>query len=123
MNKYPAYARSRTAGRDERHDIVRRSSNIAAARQVAAHFVAAHWPALASVAPEVMLVYNRPRPSPEIIARLGLDAAELPPASLTPTYTFTFASQRRTTDGVVTPLVATVMVDSQRRIVKTSLSK
>jgi hypothetical protein len=38
-------------------------------------------------------------------------------------YTFTFTSQRKTADGAMAPLVAAVTVDSQRRIVKTSLSK
>jgi hypothetical protein len=124
MHKYQTYARSRTPVRGERQSPARRdSSGIAAARQVATRFVAARWPALAGVEPEVTLQHEDRRPTPALIARLGLAEAELghcPPAA---TYTFTFTSQYPTADGATAPLVAAVTVDAQRRIVKTSLSK
>jgi hypothetical protein len=125
MNKHQTYARSRMPGRAERHGLARRSSaDLAAARQVAIHFVADRWPALADVDPEVSLAHSGQEPSPVLIARLGLSASEVGHHdTTTAAYTFTFASQCGMADGAVAPLVAAVTVDTQRRIVKTSLSK
>jgi hypothetical protein len=125
MHKYQTYARSRTLGRDARPSPARRrdGSGLAAARQVAAHFVASRWPALAGVDPEVTLQPVGQRPYPELIARLGLAESELGQRPAAPTYTFIFTSQCGTADGALAPIVAAVTVDSQQRIVKTSLSK
>lgn len=77
MHKYQTYARSRTPVRGERQSPARRdSSGIAAARQVATRFVAARWPALAGVEPEVTLQHEDRRPTPALIARLGLAEAD-----------------------------------------------
>lgn len=124
MDKYPIYARSRTPGRGshlrpDRHT----KSGMAAARQVAERFVAAHWPTLAGIEPEVTLQRSGRCPGPDLLARLGLSAAEISPQRESATYTFTFASQCGTIDGAVAPLVAAVTVDGKRRIIKTSLSK
>jgi hypothetical protein len=111
--------------RIERYSKARRNgADLAAARQVAIHFVASRWPELAEVAPDVTLLHDRHHPSPELIARLGLNEVEIVrPAPDTTAYTFTFAIQRRVADGVVAPLVAAVTVNHQQHIVKTSLSK
>jgi hypothetical protein len=86
-------------------------------------FVADRWPALAEVTPEVSRPGQEHRPSRKLLARLGLDEAEVERHHLPAAYTFTFAGQCGTADGAVAPLVAAVTVDAQHRIVKTSLSK
>jgi hypothetical protein len=87
-------------------------------------FVAARWPALAGVNPEVTLLHDRHRPSPALIARLGINASEIAHHDQAATaYTFTFVSQCGMANGAVAPLVAAVTVDDRRRIMKTSLSK
>jgi hypothetical protein len=57
------------------------------------------------------------------MARLGLSESEIGARRASTLYAFTFASQSATADGAIAPLVATVTVDSQHRVVKTSLSK
>lgn len=122
MDKHQVYGRSRTSGREGR-TALRRGAELAAARQVAARFVADRWPALAGVTPEVSRPRQERRPSRELMSRLGLDEAELGRESAHAAYTFTFASQCGTADGVVAPLIAAVTVDDKRRVVKASLSK
>lgn len=99
------------------------AARMAAARQVAARFVAARWPELADIEPAVTV--RRPaRPSPELLARLGLAAdAAAPPADGLVEYTFTFARDAGAADTGCAPLAAVVIVDEQQRIVKTSMSK
>lgn len=92
------------------------------ARRTACHFVAARWPELATVAPEVTSPAQRPLP-PELLERLGLsDDPSVVPAAGT-AYTFTFVGEITCADGARTPLVASVTVDDRQRIIKTSVSK
>lgn len=124
MDKHPVYARSRTPGRyDHPRPAHRNGSALAAARHVAARYVADHWPALANVEPEVTLHRDGQRPSPKLVARLGLDAAEIGRTQATRMYTFTFTGRCDTADGAMAPLVAAITVDGQQRIIKMSLSK
>lgn len=124
MDKRPIYARSRAPGRSghirpDHHS----KSGMDAARQVARHFVSAHWPALANIEPEVTLQHNRRSPSLDLVSRLGMSADEVGQQRSATTYTFTFASQCGTADGAMAPLVAAITIDGKRRIIKTSLSK
>jgi hypothetical protein len=115
-----AYGRSRTPARSWRRP---GPSDLAAAQQVAARFVAARWPGLASVTPEVMRRAAH-APSADLLTRLGLDSADLAPRAAAPVaYTFVFVGHCGTVDGAPAPLVAAVTVDAQRRVVKASLSK
>lgn len=119
------YGRSRTPRREGRRAppvVDAEAARIAAARRVAADFVAAHWPELAGVAPAVA---PRPAatPSPELLARLGLDGAELSARSFAAQYTFVFSGARAAGDRGETPMVAAVTVDDHQQIVKTSVTR
>lgn len=117
------YGRSRTPRREMRraHAAVdHEAARIAAARRVAASFVAARWPELAGVVPSVT-ARSTAMPSAELLSRLGLDGAEL--AQHGAQYTFIFSGASGTADGRDTPLVAAVTVDDHQRIVKTSVTR
>lgn len=94
---------------------------LAAARTVACRVVADRWPELAHVEPAVT-PRRKLRPSPALLAELGLEEHELAPCD-DDEYTFTFASELRSPEGHCTPYVARVVVDAQRRVVKATLSK
>lgn len=121
----PGYGRSRTPRRELRRAptaVDDEAARVAAARRVATSFVASHWPELARVAPAVALRPAGP-PSPELLARLGLDGAELTQPAIEPQYTFIFSGARSAADCGETPLVASVTVDTHQRIVKTSVTR
>ncbi|NJN19288.1 MAG: hypothetical protein HC822_25085, partial [Oscillochloris sp.] len=91
--------------------------------RVACHFVAARWPDLAAVEPVVTARITRPL-NPELLQRLAIDQSALAwPQSGHVEYSFTFAGETEFGDGVVAPLVASVTVDDQQRILKTTSSK
>jgi hypothetical protein len=118
------YGRSRVTPRDGRRSAPpadQDAAQVAAARRVAAAFVAARWPELAAVRPAVA-VRKPPAPSAELLARLGLEGVELA-GRPGPRYTFTFCGAKGTTDGHESPLVAVVTVDDGQRIVKTSVTR
>lgn len=78
------------------------------------------WPDLAGVEPTVA-----PRSdeavSPELARRLGLEPRQTPRDG--EEYTFTFAGERPSPDGQAAPVVARVVVNMRRGVVKTSISK
>ena len=113
------YGRSRTTPRDGRR--VPTVVDQVAAR-VAAAFIATRWPELAQVSP-TLTARQADAPSPELLARLGLDRTELAQHADAVRYTFTFAGVRGTPDGSDAPLVAAVTVDEQHQIVKTSVTR
>lgn len=119
-----SYGRQRTTRRAERRSpAVLESSSIAAAREVARHFVVARWPQLAGVEPTVS-TREMPPISRDLLARVGLDNGNTMLRTANGTeYTFTFAGEASTRDGMVAPLIAAVTVNAQRRIVRTSVSK
>lgn len=92
------------------------------ARRTACHFVAARWPELATVTPEVTSPPQQ-LPPPELLERLGLRADQLGMSAPGTVYTFTFAGEITCADGVRAPLVASITVDDHQRIMKTSVSK
>lgn len=119
------YGRSRTTSRSTRRSsavVDQVGARVGTARRVAAAFIAARWPELASVVP-TFTVRQAHTPSAELLARLELDRAELPQRAGDAHYTFTFAGMRRTSDGANAPLVAAVTVDEQQQIVKTSVTR
>ena len=119
-----SYGRSRLAHRDARRPAPadEGAARLAAACRVAARFVAARWPELATVKP-VVTGRAEQAPSAALLARLGLDRKELASRGGPVEYTFTFAGTHKCADGVDAPLVATVTVDAQRRIVKSSVTR
>jgi hypothetical protein len=99
----------------------REPKDLSEARAVAREVVRKHWPELANVEPVVSeRAHDAPHPSD--IKRLGVQtsAARRSPAT---EYTFTFATEVRTPEGFIMPRVARITVDSQRRVVKTVMSK
>jgi hypothetical protein len=115
-----SYGRSRLTPRDTRRP-ADEGARLAAAGRVAARFVADRWPELAAVTPVITARADQ-APSAALLARLGLEPSEL--AARGPAeYTFTFAGARRCADGADAPLVATVTVDAQRRVVKSSVTR
>jgi len=119
------YGRSRTTPRDGRRVptvVDQVAARVAAARRVAAAFIAARWPELARVSP-TLTARQAHAPSPELLARLGLDCTELAQHADAVRYTFTFAGVRGTPDGADAPLVAAVTVDEQHQIVKASVTR
>lgn len=120
----PSYGRSRTPRRDGRRApaaVDHEAARVAAARRVAASFVAARWPELAGVAPSVV-TRHAAAPSAELLARIGMRGAEVA-AHAGAQYTFVFSGARGTADGCDTPLVAAVTVDDHQQIVKTSVTR
>jgi hypothetical protein len=119
-----SYGRSRLTPRDTRRPAPadEGAARLAALGRVAARFVAARWPELASVTPVITAPADR-SPSAALLARLGLDRSELATRHGPGEYTFTFALTRPCADGADAPLVATVTVDAQRRIVKSSVTR
>lgn len=118
----PSYGRSRFTPRAARRAppaVDHEAAQVLTARRVATAFVATRWPELARVSPTVTARRVTP-PSDELLARLGLDRLDLAcrPGGLH--YVFVFSGTRHTPDGAESPLVATVTVDDQLRIVKTS---
>jgi hypothetical protein len=97
------------------------AARVAAARRLAATYIAARLPELAGVAPTLTKRQAAP-PSPELLARLGLDRSELG-AHVGTQYTFTFTGACKGPDGGATPVVAAVTVDDRQQIVKTSVSR
>lgn len=95
---------------------------MAAARRVAANFVAARWPELVGAAPTVAVRLPAP-PSAELLARLGLDGAEVGPGPGMAQYTFVFSGACTTADGADGSMVVAVTVDDHLRIVKTSVTR
>ena len=119
------YGRSRTTPRDGRRVptvVDQVAARVAAARRVAAAFIATRWPELAQVSP-TLTARQADAPSPALLARLGLDRTELAQHADAVRYTFTFAGVRGTLDGSDAPLVAAVTVDEQHQIVKTSVTR
>ena len=117
------YGRSRLTPRDTRRPApADESARLAAAGRVAARYVAARWPELTTVTPVVTTRADH-APSAALLARLGLDRGELAERGGPAEYTFTFAGTHRCPDGAAAPLVATVTVDAQRRIVKSSVTR
>lgn len=117
------YGRSRLTPRDMRRPApADESARLAAAGRVAARYVAARWPELAAVTP-VVTARAEHAPSAALLARLGLDRSELGDRGGPAEYTFTFAGAHQCADGGAAPLVATVTVDAQRRVVKSSVTR
>lgn len=120
-----SYGRSRMPHRRSRHGQAHGDRALAAltlARRAACHFVAARWPELAAVTPEVTSPPQQPLP-PELLERLGLRGDQPGAPAAGTVYTFTFVGEMTCADGARTPLVASVTVDDHQRIVKTSVSK
>ena len=118
-----SYGRSRLTSRDTRRPAPGdEGARLAAAGRVAARYVAERWPELATVTPVVTARAER-APSAALLARLGLERSELAGRDGPAEYTFTFAGARQCGDCVAAPLVATVTVDAQRRIVKSSVTR
>jgi hypothetical protein len=119
-----SYGRSRLTPRDTRRPAPadEAAARLAAAGRVATRFVAARWPELAAVTP-VVTGRSEQAPSAALLARLGLDRSELAGRGGPAEYTFTFAGTHKCPDGADAPLVATVTVDAQRRIVKSSVTR
>jgi hypothetical protein len=124
MLKSRMLGRSRTPRRDAWHPpaaLNTPTAQLAAAQRVAQAFVQTHWPELRHVPPRITT--SLPQcPSPALLERLGVPAHELPAPSAPTTYTFTFARDAVGAD-LAEPLVATVTVDRQQRVVKVLLSK
>ena len=119
------YGRSRMTPRDARRApamVDATAAKVAAARRAAVAFVAGHWPELAEVSPTVTARHAH-APSPELLARLGLDQGEVAKRQDSAHYTFTFAGMRPTPDGAHAPLVAAITVDDHQQIVKTSVTR
>jgi hypothetical protein len=99
------------------------SARLAAALRVARAFVQDRWPELGCVEPRMMSPLRR-SPSPALLERLGVQDQEIVlhrPGGAE--YTFTFAGETAPGDAPPSPLVATVTVDDQQRIVKALISK
>jgi hypothetical protein len=92
------------------------------ARRVAYRFVAAHWPDLADVEPQVAQRVHF-QPDPALLAELGLDPQSLPAAPDDDCYIFTFSGTIRTPDGFNAPRVASVTVDAHQRVLRSTMSK
>ena len=101
----------------------REPPNLDAARAVAQRAVAARYPGLADVEPTV--TQRRHTPPGTVLARVGLKSSQVVFRSEqnSDQYIFTFRAEAHTPDGHTTPCVARVTVDSQQRVVKTTLSK
>lgn len=99
------------------------ASRLAMARRVATDFVAARWPELAEVTP-VATARHAYVPGPALLDRLGLDASALAGrGAAAGEYIFTFTGERQNGEGLPTPVVANVTVDTHYQIVKTSVSR
>jgi uncharacterized phage protein gp47/JayE len=108
-------------GRRAQESTKRVEAHLAEAQRVAHYFVTARWPELATVTPVTTSQYGH-TPSPELLARLGLSAADLARHQAEGEYTFTFCGEQRA-DDTTTPMVANVTVDAHLRIIKTSVSR
>ncbi len=126
MKHRPALGRSRlTTRRDRRPPAVLQPAHkqLVAALRVAQEFVQTRWPDLGCVEPRVTTQIRR-RPSSDLLKRLGVADQDVVLRQESGTeYTFTFAREMTTDNELVTPLVATVTVDDDHRIVKALISK
>lgn len=91
------------------------------ARKIATDVVKRQFPEFANVEPLVSERRQRATIPPEL-RRLGVQSSAVRVAPITE-YTFTFATEIRTPDGYTMPRVARVTVDSNRRVLKSIVSK
>lgn len=98
--------------------------DVCAAREVARRVVADRWPELAATEPSVTL-HRRVHPSSEILQRAGMQPSDIvfTPDGADSEYTFTFTKDTCTPEGHALPRIARVTVDSQRHVVKATVSK
>lgn len=122
----PPLGRSRLPSRRDRRPpaaLQTTHSQLVTAMRVAQNFVRDHWPELGCVEPRVTAQIRR-RPSAELLQRLGVADQELVLRRENGAeYTFTFARETTSDDGLTAPLIATVTVDDQHHIVKALVSK
>lgn len=96
--------------------------SLTAARRAAYRFVANHWPDLADVEPHVVQRVHF-QPDPALLAELGLDPDTLPAVPKDDCYIFTFSGTMHTPEGFSVPRVASVTVDAQQRVLRSTVSK